>query len=224
MAKLFLLEDEVELREELAAFFRAHGHGVVEAGSIAEFRACLAAYPDACEIALIDRGLPDGDGLSLVNELSSPHIGIIVFTARTDSADKIDGLERGVDYYVSKPAKLPELGAIVTAMTRRLPQKNAWQLVSATHALTAPHGVVIPLTTLEYDFVHMLARTPNQPVSRRTIVEGFGEDYLQYDQNRLDTMVRRLRQKIEKESAVVLPIHTVRAFGFVFSAPIDVHT
>ncbi len=228
MANIFLLEDEVELREELSAFFAAQGHQVIESGSIAEFRQQLADLPEGCDIALIDRGLPDGDGLDLVEALRTPQpgqqqvmdTGIIVFTARGASEDKIEGLVRGVDHYISKPTRLPELAAIVTALSRRLPAKASWELSLIAHQIRPPQGQPIPLTTLEFTFFKALGQASGRPVSRRELVTEFGEDYLLYDQNRLDTLVRRLRQKIEKDSGSELPVHTVRAVGFVFSAPL----
>jgi DNA-binding response OmpR family regulator len=225
MASIFLLEDEIELREELAAFFATQGHQVIELGSIAEFRSCYGEPANICDIALIDRGLPDGDGLDLVSDLRKAQalsVGIIIFTARGGSDEKIKGFTGGVDHYIVKPTNLSELGAIVNALLKRLPQVATWELSLLTHELTPPKGPSVPLTTMELAFVKMLAKADGQPVSRKDIVTSFGEDYLQYDQNRLDTMVRRLRQKFLAEAGVQIPVKTVRTTGFIFSAPTQI--
>ncbi len=222
MAKLLLLEDEIDLREELAAYFSAQGHQVTQVGSIADFRNVMAVTPELCEIAIIDRGLPDGDGLVLVSDLRGPGLnqfdrGIIVFTGRGDSTDKIDGLMRGADHYLSKPVRLPELGAVLAALVRRLSPRLSWRLCVSSRSLQTPCGRDVDLTTLEFAFLNMLAQASGRPVSRKTIAIEFGEDYLTYDQNRLDTLVTRLRRKVESETGKTLPVHTVRVVGFVFA-------
>jgi len=75
----------------------------------------------------------------------------------------------------------------------------------------------VHLTSLEFSFLKLLATIESgEALSRKAIVQAFGEDYLSYDQNRLDTMVKRLRRKVQQEAGLALPLHTVRVKGFAF--------
>jgi DNA-binding response OmpR family regulator len=75
----------------------------------------------------------------------------------------------------------------------------------------------VELTSLEFKFIKNFALVEmNEAVSRKQIVQAFGEDYLSYDQNRIDTMLRRLRKKVESGAGVKLPLNTERVRGFSF--------
>lgn len=104
-----LLEDEISLRSEVAEFIRSENYQVLEAGSIAEFKPLIPAI----QIAIIDIGLPDGNGNDVAKILhqTSPHIGIIMLTARGSTNDKIKGLKSGADQYLIKPIDFDELSA-----------------------------------------------------------------------------------------------------------------
>ena len=96
-----------------------------------------------------------------------------------------------------------------------------WKLCASPPRLIPPGLSAIPLSAQDYTVLLALAR--DVPcVSRRDIVEALGEDYLQYDQRRLDTQMRRLRRKVEEASGLKLPVATLRGAGFRFYQPIDV--
>src|SRR5574343_592118 len=120
MARLILLEDEPTLRGELAGFLAEQGHVIDGVGTVAEFRANYS--PADHLIALIDLGLPDGDGIDLIEWLRSrgKRLGIIVISARTSLGDKVRGLVVGADHYLTKPVELEELAAVTLALARRL--------------------------------------------------------------------------------------------------------
>ena len=90
------------------------------------------------------------------------------------------------------------------------------------HRLTLPSGIDVALTSLEFVFLKTLAEGQGQPVSRKRIVAAFGDDYLTYDQRRLDSMVRRLRQKVMHETSVVLPVNTYHGVGYGFTAELTI--
>ncbi len=224
MAHLLLLEDEAELREELADFLAAQGHVVSEAGNIDAFHRRMADSRNPVDIAIIDRGLPDGDGMDLVAALRRQRadIGLVLFTARTTSHDRVQGFSLGADHYLTKPVRLDELAAVIQALQRRLPSPTGWRLRTGAHRLTLPSGLDLALTSLEFIFLKTLADGKGDPVSRRRIVAAFGDDYLTYDQRRLDSMVRRLRQKVLTETSVVLPVNTFHGVGYGFTAELTV--
>ncbi|QGZ42186.1 transcriptional regulator [Pseudoduganella flava] len=92
-----------------------------------------------------------------------------------------------------------------------------WRLNMRHHRLEAPNGQAVQLTSLEYNFIKIFALVEvGEAVSRKQIVKAFGEDYLSYDQNRIDTMVRRLRKKVLSQLRIKLPLNTERVRGFSF--------
>jgi len=92
-----------------------------------------------------------------------------------------------------------------------------WRLSLQQHCLIAPNGKRTKLTTLEFTLVKRFALVEKgEVVSRRSIVDEFGEHYLSYDQNRLDTLVMRLRKKTTQRLGTALPLNTVRVRGFSF--------
>ncbi|MBN3780689.1 MULTISPECIES: response regulator transcription factor [Burkholderia] len=216
MAKVLLLDDEVELREEIAAFLERRGWAVDQAGTVAEFqeRASDLAF------AIIDVMLPDGSGFDAATWLRARHrdCGIVMLTARGDTQDKIDGLIGGADHYLVKPVKLLELDAILQALGRRV--ANDWRLDCQARVLTAPAGGRLDLSASEIALLALLARHPSKAVSRRQIAEDFGFNWVDYDERRLETMVSRLRQRWRSEAGSELPLKTVHRTGYTFAAPL----
>lgn len=124
---------------------------------------------------------------------------------------------------VGGPAADPDparaLPACVRGPQSAVPPVAPWRLSLRQRRLLAPDGSGVPLTGLEFRLVRLLAMAETaEAVSRRRIAEAFGEDYLQYEQNRLDTVVRRLRRKIASGLGTTLPLHTERARGYSFGA------
>lgn len=223
MTQLILLEDEPVLRAELSAYLVGCGHQVTCAGTVAEFMQRFR--PQDHRIAILDLGLPDGDGLDLIVRMrrSGIHLGVIVLTARSDTGNKVKGLSIGADYYISKSADLPELSATVSALERRLlgpqslPSQQTWVLQSSPRQLIPPGHQPISLSTQDF----LVLRTiidGGESVSRVAIVEALGASYLDYDQRRLDTQMRRLRKKVMESCGEELPISTLRSVGFCFHA------
>lgn len=215
MARILLVEDDRDLREEVADFLRGEGHAVREAGSRQEFRALMVAEP--CEIALLDRRLPDGDGLELIGEgrAAGWPCGYVLLTARDAAAERIAGYETGADHYLTKPVRLDELAVILKSLARRLHLDAHWRLNLALGLLQAPNGKRIELTGLEAAFLAILGAHLNLPLDRRQIIQELGRDYLSYDPRNLDALLRRLRRKVREASAADLPVQTRHGLGYV---------
>lgn len=120
MVSVILLEDEPVLRSELAGYLTECGHRTDAVGTLAEFRQVFSPCDHA--IAVIDLGLPDGDGIDLIDWLRAHgrRLGIIVVSARSSTAERVRGLMIGADHYLGKPFDLEELAATVAALGRRL--------------------------------------------------------------------------------------------------------
>lgn len=223
MVSLILLEDEPVLREELGDFLATAGHQVTTAGTIAQFR--QGFHPARHHIAIVDLGLPDGDGMTLVGELRAAQrqLGIIVLTARGTIEHKLSGLAGGADYYLSKTADLAELAATVAALARRLniEAQPAWVLQGSPRQLVPPGAPPIALSGQDHAVLLALA-TGGDCVTREAIVTALGGDFFQYDQRRMDTQMRRLRRKVEEACGLQLPVTTLRGIGYRFHDPIVV--
>jgi DNA-binding response OmpR family regulator len=218
MALLGLLEDEVDLREELEAYLSAAGYRVIAAHSAAEFFAAGAGL--RFDVVIVDRGLPDVDGLQVVERLrrDSPRTRIVMLTARGGSEDRICGLQTGADQYLVKPVSLPELAAHVSALLRRMPK--GWRLVGSERCLYAPDDGRLALSAREFDLLNLIARRGSRMAGRREVAEALGWDWLMFDQRRLDTLISRLRRRCRDECGHELPIRTEHARGYVASADI----
>ena len=230
MLNLILLEDEAVLRHELTEFLGDCGYRVSAVADLAAFHACYT--PALHRIAIIDLGLPDGEGMMLVRALRAQGqpIGIVVFTARGATQDKVNGLGGGADYYLPKSADLDELAATLGALARRLgaptadapPPATAWVLELGPRRLLPPGCGAIALSQQDVTVLHVLMAEPERIVSRQQIVQSLGEDFLNYDQRRLDTQISRLRRKAEQAAGLALPINTARNAGYRFYANAEV--
>ena len=218
MSHIVLLEDKIELREEVAAFLHKRGWQVLQAGSLAEFSNCIAQSSFAI-IAIIDVMLPDGSGFDAMTQLREqrPECGIIMLTARGTTADKLQGLYGGADHYLVKPVKLLELAAVVDALSRRV--TLVWRLLRLARQLVAPGGACLLLSPLEMTLLDLFAKHPGTTVTRRQIAEAFGQDWLDFDQRRLDTIISRLRQRWRSAAGSELPLKTEHREGYSFAAP-----
>jgi len=223
MTSVILLEDEPVLRKELADYLRAQGHAVTAVATLAEFMRVFE--PNKHLVAVLDLGLPDGDGLDLVLRMrrGGLRLGIVILTARDGADAKIQGLLGGADYFISKTADLQELAATITVIERRLTAATPpqWRLQSSPRQLVSPAGMPVPLSAQDFLVLKALA-LGGECVTRQTIVAALGGDYFEYDQRRLDTQMRRLRRKVLELTGEDLPVSTLRAVGYCFHAPIDV--
>ncbi len=230
MTRIIFLEDEPILREELTEFLQASGHLVTPVASFAEFKQAFVpmSRPHGHLIALIDLGLPDGNGLDLITQLrgGGHRLGIIVLTARSALRDKVAGLTGGADHYLPKGNDLDELAATVAALARRLGEDAArpcWVLQASPRQLTPPGFAPIQLSAQDFIVLHVLmqsANTADGSASREAIVAALGEDFFGYDQRRLDTQMRRLRRKVVESCGIELPVSTLRGTGFHFHAEV----
>lgn len=219
---MILLEDEPVLRGELGEFLEHIGYVPQCVASLAEFDRHFDARRH--RLAIIDIGLPDGSGLALIQRLrqGGQQLGVIVFSAHNTSADRVGGLECGADHYLGKGCDLDELEATLAALSRRLGLgqcRARWQLELGPQRLLLPGAPPVALSRQDALVLQCLMRAAGESVSRRQIVQALGADYLDYDQRRLDTQMRRLRRKVQDESGQLLPVKTLRGSGYCFYAP-----
>lgn len=218
MVTIGLLEDEVDLRGEITEFLERQGFCALEAGSVNQFQDLIPKI----QLAIIDIGLPDGDGFEVTDYIHKhkPEIGIIMLTARSDVNDKINGLKYGADQYLVKPIKFNELLAHINALSRRIiPQ--SWTLDRIRHQLTSPQNITEELTSYEFILIELLSINPGEIISRKQIATAFQVDWLDYDDRHLDQLISRLRRRW-KDAKVALPIKTAHGQGYLFGEHIEI--
>lgn len=220
MVTIGLLEDEIDLRGEIAEFLQTQGYRVLEAGTIHEFQSLIPQI----QLAIVDIGLPDGDGFQVADYLNhhAPQTGVIILTARGEATDKINGLKYGADKYLTKPIKFNELLAHIIALSRRIPMNQSWTLNRIQHQLTSPQNITEELTSYEFVFLELLVKNPGEIVSRTNIAKAFGVDWLDYDERHLDQLVSRFRKRWKTNTDTTLPIKTAHGQGYLFSEQIIV--
>ncbi len=225
MRKVLVLEDEANIRGFIVINLRRAGYEVVEAESGEEALEKLKAQKDI-RVALLDVMLPGIDGFEVCRRLraNDATIGIIMLTARSQEMDKVTGLMTGADDYVTKPFSPAELTARVDALMRRSggaePEEKSGELTSPPFTLNLrnrtleKNGQRVKLTQVEYGLMKLFMENPGKALSREEILDTvWGHDYFG-ELKIVDVNIRRLRLKIEDDTANPTYITTVWGFGY----------
>ena len=228
MKKVLILEDEENIRSFVVINLKRAGYDVVEAGTGQQALDKLRDYPDI-GVAVLDIMLPDIDGFEVCRRIraTSKQMGIIMLTARTQEMDKITGLMTGADDYVTKPFSSAELTARIDALFRRIggdmtvdPQliiQGPFAMNTRNHTLEKS-GNRIRLTQVEYSILKLFMQNPGRALSREEILSAvWGRDY-EGELKIVDVNIRRLRIKIEDDTANPTYITTVWGFGYKWGA------
>jgi two-component system KDP operon response regulator KdpE len=206
MFLVLVVEDDSGIRGVLRTLLESQHYRVAETETAA--RGVIAARGHRPDLVIVDLGLPDRDGLTLIREIRhfSP-VPILVLSARTMETDKIAALDAGADDYVSKPFSTPELLARVRALLRRraragerMPVLRFGEVtVDLTTRLAHRGDSDLHLTPLEYRVIDCLARDAGLIVTQQQLIkEVWGPDRLG-DTRGLRAYIKMLRQKIEPE-------------------------
>ena len=225
MRKVLVLEDEANIRGFIVINLRRAGYEVVEAESGEEALEKLKTQKDI-RVALLDVMLPGIDGFEVCRRLraNDANIGIIMLTARSQEMDKVTGLMTGADDYVTKPFSPAELTARVDALMRRSggaePEEKSGELTSPPFTLNLrnrtleKNGQRVKLTQVEYGLMKLFMENPGKALSREEILDTvWGHDYFG-ELKIVDVNIRRLRLKIEDDTANPTYITTVWGFGY----------
>ena len=228
MKKVLILEDEVNIRSFVVINLQRAGYTVVEAGTGQEALDRIQEQPDI-KVAILDIMLPDIDGFEVCRRFraGNKQMGIIMLTARTQEMDKVTGLMTGADDYVTKPFSPAELTARVDALFRRIGKdasgdseilsQGPFTMNTRNHTLDKA-GNRIRLTQVEYNIMKLFMRNPGQPLSREDILaEVWGKEY-DGELKIVDVNIRRLRIKIEDDTANPTYITTVWGYGYKWGA------
>ncbi len=228
MKKVLILEDEVNIRSFVVINLKRAGYDAIEAGTGQEALDKLSANPDV-GVAILDIMLPDIDGFEVCRRIraTNKQIGIIMLTARTQEMDKITGLMTGADDYVTKPFSPAELTARIDALYRRLGGDNGREsellsqgpfVMNTRNHTLEKSGERIRLTQVEYSILKLFMMNPGRALSREEILSSvWGRDY-EGELKIVDVNIRRLRIKIEDDTANPTYINTVWGYGYKWGA------
>lgn len=218
--RLLVVEDEVRLATTLKRQFEREGFAVDTLCGVKEAEYALENFP--YDAAIVDLGLPDGDGLTLIDRLRrrGSAVPMLILTARDAVEDRVTGLEVGADDYVIKPFAMAELVARIKALLRRPggalgSRLTAGELTLETSSRqVSVNDIVLPLTRQQTALLELLLRRLGQVVPR-TILEdklyGFGQEP---GSNPIPVHVHELRKQL-KAAGTTAQIHTVRGVGYL---------
>jgi len=221
---ILVIEDEEPLTRFLRATLRSQDYRVIDAATgEAGLRSAAAERPD---LILLDLGLPDVDGVEVTRRLrQGSDVPILMLTARSSEADKVLGLEIGADDYLTKPFGTSELVARVRALMRRVAPAASRERVLAFGPLRIDparreaerDGARVRLTTLEFDLLYFLASRPGHVFSRESLMtQVWGDDRIVGDRS-IDSLVSRLRRKLEADPDQPRWLQTVWGAGYRFA-------
>ncbi len=231
---ILVIDDDARICRLLERYLSEEGFQVSSAVTAADGREKFTA--NDLDLVILDLMLPDESGLSLARELrSTSDIPIVMLTGKTDTVDKIVGLELGADDYITKPFEERELLARIRSVIRRSKNERSdnitgqksiacfagWELDLTAHTLTAESGEEVPLTSYEFLLLETLAESPNRIFSRSQLLDKIaGRDSFPYDRS-IDVLVGKTRKKLGEDPKTPKLIKTVRGSGYMLTTSVD---
>mgnify|MGYP000845564372 FL=1 len=233
-ASVLLIEDDAEIGALISRYLGANQISVtsVESGAAMD----EALRQNTFDLVLLDLNLPGEDGLSICRRLRRESaIPIVIVTAQSEDVDKIVGLEMGADDYIAKPFNPRELLARIRAVLRRaagvqpaaseaarqIYKFAGWRVDVTAREVVAPSGSHISMTAAEFDLLYALCEHPNRVLTRDQLI-GLTHGPVEGPHERsIDTLISRLRQKMEADVRSPRLIQTIRSEGYMFAAQVS---
>ena len=222
MTAILVVDDDQYLLRALRITLKAHGYAVSTAAD--GNSALLAASQTPLALIILDLGLPDMDGTSVIRELRTwSRVPVLVLSARHGSEDKVEALDAGADDYITKPFGLDELLARLRALLRRSvdPEESpvvttdAFTVDLGKHRVTRD-GQDVRLTPTEWNILEVLVRNPEKLVTQQQLLsEVWGPAYAK-ETNYLRVYMAQLRRKLEPEAANPRHLLTEAGIGYRF--------
>jgi DNA-binding response OmpR family regulator len=226
--RVLVVEDDVHIRDLVILHLQLEGLTAVAAGTGGE--GLRLAKSDPFDLLILDVMLPELDGVTVCRavrrESMNADVPILMLTARREEVDKVLGLESGADDYLTKPFGIREFIARVRALLRRRPSRPA---AGRAAALAGPLVVdparrharlndrEIELTAHEFDLLYLLASNRGIVFSREALMQKVWGDDTHITERSVDTLVKRVRRKIEDDPAEPVFVLTVWGTGYKFA-------
>ena len=224
--KILVVDDEALLVKGIRFNLQNEGYEVITGSNGLE--AVQLVQDQNPDLVVLDVMMPEMDGLTACSKIREfSDVPIIMLTAKTDDMDKLIGFDHGVDDYLTKPFNILELKARIRALLRRAkfaaPQEqpsNTLTIGTITLDLDARNayraGVLADLTAKEFDVIEFLMRNPNRVYSREALLDTIWTYEYRSDIRTVDVHIRRLREKLEENSAEPQYIMTKWGVGYYF--------
>ena len=225
--KILLIEDDLSTLNFIKKGLKESGH-IVDAFSNGN-DGLDAAYLEEHDVIILDRMLPEIDGLTIVtkirnNKISTP---VLFLSALGEVNDRVKGLKAGGDDYLTKPFSFSELIARIEALNRRQNPKSDLDILKADNLLlnkktrkVTRNSVLINLQPQEYKLLEVLMENSNEVITRTMLLEKVWDLHFDPQTNIIDVHISRLRKKIDKDHDVQL-LHTIRGAGYSIQHIID---
>lgn len=224
-ARILIVDDEAPIRRLLRVALEAEGYGVIEAGTA---RAGLAAAArESPGLVVLDLGLPDADGLTVLRDLRGwTQVPVLILSVRADEADKVRLLDAGAQDYVVKPFGVKEFLARVRGLLRdraadpvpSVLTVGALRIDAADHSASLD-GRPLHLTRREFELLWMLASHRGRLVTQAMILKAIWGPAHAEDSQYLRVYIRQLRQKLGDDAAAPTFIATEPGIGYRFLDP-----
>ena len=225
MDHILIVEDDRALSQGIRLALDQAGRQFTQCHTLREAEEALAAHPP--QLVILDLNLPDGNGLDLLRRLRAAGntTPVLMLTARSEVHDKVQGLDSGADYYLTKPFEPKELLACVRALTRRQPElRNMDNLVcgdltleKSTFTLSCGERTV-RLSRKEYDMMELLILNQKQVLTKENLllkIWGYESDA---EDNNVEVYISFLRKKLDHLHSRV-KIKTIRMVGYCLELP-----
>ena len=226
---VLVVEDERNIRELVCLHLGLENYECVEAGD--GDTALALARQRRFDLVVLDLMLPGLDGVTVCKAIrkqsQNPGVPILMLTARHDESDKVVGLESGADDYLTKPFGVREMVARVRALLRRVPRSTPTGGQATSEPLTyrhidvdparrrvRVHGKDVELTTHEFQLLLVLLSNPGIVFSREALLARVWKDNTFVTVRSVDTLIKRLRRKVEDDPANPAVIVTVWGAGY----------
>jgi two-component system KDP operon response regulator KdpE len=223
-ARILVVEDEPDIRRFVRLTLESEGHEVFEAATLQ--RGLIEAGSRRPDLAVVDLGLPDGDGVGLIRELRSwSTAAVIVLSARSGEADKVAALDAGADDYLVKPFGAAELMARVRAQLRRqalVPASPDAVLrfgrttVDLSRRVVEHGGEPLHLTPIEYRLLTHLAAQPDRVITHQQLLKAVWGPGHAEDTHYVRVHMANLRKKIEDDPSMPRHLLTEAGIGYRF--------
>lgn len=235
--KILVIDDDEALSFVVKTYLENDGYNVYPAHTGAD--ALNIQKNESCSAILLDLGLPDMDGFSMIPRLKSISAApIIVVSGKEDTTDKVVGLELGADDYITKPFEMRELSARVKAALRRhsVPEIKAekeadssssekihfedWILDRSQYQVFDMKGTAMDLTSGEFRLLEALIMAPNRVLNREQLFDMTREATFDGYDRAVDIQIGRIRKKFDDNPSSPRLIKTVRGIGYMFCGQI----
>ena len=219
---ILLVEDEVDLLETMEQFLREEGMNPVCCQTLQDAERFLREAP--VDVLVLDLTLGGDDALVWLKQIAlQAHVQVVIVSARSGSRNRAAGFVSGADVYLEKPIDLYELLAVIQriASRRHAVSDQAWRFCSQSRRLIAPNGIAVRLTGMQQLLIKAFIDADEHACSHASLIDALGHDPDYYSRQRLDTALRRLRQAVEQQCGMQLPVDNRYGWGYVFSGALQ---